>query len=127
MNLKVKLLKSLMAQEIGFLEENDSSKLIRDIDQYFIKINKCLSDGMAQFMQGLGTFFGGFLIAFYTGPVLAVLYFIFLPCFFIIVLIISKYSRLQSFHKMEATTQLGVYIDECLYSLKLIMAFAQEE
>jgi ABC-type bacteriocin/lantibiotic exporter with double-glycine peptidase domain len=59
--------------------------------------------------------------------VLAVLYFIFLPCFFIIVLIISKYSRLQSFHKMEATTQLGVYIHEFLYSLKLIMAFAQEE
>jgi hypothetical protein len=50
MNLKVMLLKSLMEQEIGFLEENDSSKLIRDIDQYFIKIHQCLSDGMAQLL-----------------------------------------------------------------------------
>lgn len=126
-NLKVKLLKSLMEQDVSFLEENDSSKLTRDIDQYFIKISLGLSDGMAQLLQGFGTFFGGFLIAFYKGPVLAVLFFIFLPCFFIIVLIISKYSRLESFHKMEATTQLGIYIDEQLHSLKLIMSFAQEE
>ena len=102
-------------------------KLIRDFDQFFIKIQSGVGDAMAQLLQGFGTFFGGFAIAVYKGPVLAVLFFLYLPIFFILVLIISKYSRLQSFHKMEATNQLGIYIDEVLHSLKLIMSFSQEE
>jgi ATP-binding cassette subfamily B protein len=86
-----------------------------------------MGDSMGQFYQGVGSFFGGMVLAFYYGPVVAVICFAFIPAFLIVVMLLGIKVKIATFKKMEAIKVLGGFTEECLHSLKLIVSFAQEK
>jgi len=61
-----------------------------DIGQYFTKINKGLGDAQGQFFQAIGSFLGGMGLAFYYGPVVAIICFAFIPLFSIVIMVLGK-------------------------------------
>jgi ABC-type multidrug transport system fused ATPase/permease subunit len=63
-------------------------------------------------------------VAFYTGPVYAVICLAFFPVIFLTIALFAKNLKKQSFLKLEVSKQLGGVVEENLTAIKLIQSFA---
>ena len=69
----------------------------------------------------------GLAIALYRGPDFAAVCLAYFPLIILFITIFRKKVKESSKNKIEVSKKLGGIVEETLYSIKLIISFAQEE
>ena len=64
-----------------------------DIGQYFNTISLGIGECYAQLLQAIGTFVGGFLIAFYKGPIFTLVCMAYMPIIIVFIILLGKNSK----------------------------------
>lgn len=75
---------------------------------------------MCAILSGIG-------IALYTGPLFGIISIAYFPFIITLIVIFSKKVRKATFSKLAVLKRLGGVVEEVLFSIKLIVSFAQEE
>ena len=63
-------------------------------------------------------------IAFYQGPIFALVCMSYFPLIIIFITLFGKMSKVAAFKKLDANKALGGYAEESLSALKLIVSFS---
>ena len=72
-------------------------------------------------------FVGGMGIAFYWGPILALICLAYIPLFIILIVAMGKNVKMAQLAKLNQLEKLGSHTEETLSAIKLVISFAQED
>lgn len=100
-DLREKYLRALMNQEISFFEKQQVEALPSKISEYFSAISLGLGEKFAQIIFSIGTGFGGVFIAFYSGPVYALMCFAYAPIFIGIITFFGRNTKINQGMKLD--------------------------
>lgn len=125
--LRTRYLKALMKQEVAFFEINEVETMPSDVALYLSTITAGVGESFGHLIQTIGTFVGGVGIAFYRGPIFAMICVAYIPVMLVFIIVFGSLSKKAAYHKMIKGKSLNGFTEESLSALKLIVSFNQEE
>ena len=125
--MRSRYLKTLMRQEVAYFEKSNIQALPSEITEHFFIISEGVGRKVGILWASASGIVVGLIIAYYKGRVLAGYMTLYLPVFFIVVAGFGTYLSKATSKKIQQHESLGAYTEETLSSLKLIVAFGQEE
>ncbi|XP_048010272.1 ATP-binding cassette, sub-family B (MDR/TAP), member 4 isoform X1 [Megalobrama amblycephala] len=125
--LRKKFFHSIMKQEIGWFDVNETGELNTRLTDDVYKINEGIGDKLGMLIQNLTTFFVGIIIGFIYGWKLTLVILSVSPLLGISAAIISKV--MTSFTSMEQTAyaKAGAVAEEVLSSIRTVFAFGGQK
>lgn len=124
--MRTRYLNALMNQETEFFERQQVEALPSKISEYFGAIAIGLGEKFANVVYCASSFVGGVVIAFWQGPVFAVICLCFTPLFMMVIAIFGIIAKKAQMRKLKQLEELGAHTEETLSALKLVISFAQE-
>ncbi|XP_026435584.1 ABC transporter B family member 11-like isoform X2 [Papaver somniferum] len=119
--------KSLLKQEIGFFDkETNTGEVVGRMSGDTVLIQNAMGEKVGNFIQLIGTFLGGFIIAFVKGWLLTLVMLSSIPLLVIsgaimFVVIANMASRGQ-----EAYSQAGIVVEQTVGSIRTVASFTGE-
>ncbi|KAI3902269.1 hypothetical protein MKW92_005841 [Papaver armeniacum] len=119
--------KSLLKQEIGFFDkETNTGEVVGRMSGDTVLIQNAMGEKVGNFIQLIGTFLGGFIIAFVKGWLLTLVMLSSIPLLVIsgaimFIVIANMASRGQ-----EAYSQAGIVVEQTVGSIRTVVSFTGE-
>lgn len=112
---------------MGYFDSQQVEAMPGQIHQYFTSIMLGFGEKFGQLILSMGSFFGGVIICFVRCPAFAPVCLAYVPIFLVILFYFGSMIKEATIAKLGKLKALGGHTEETMSSLKLVLAFAQED
>uniref|UniRef100_A0A8C0YSY8 ATP-binding cassette sub-family B member 5 n=1 Tax=Cyprinus carpio carpio TaxID=630221 RepID=A0A8C0YSY8_CYPCA len=125
--LRKKFFHSIMKQEIGWFDVNETGQLNTRLTDDVYKINEGIGDKLGMLLQSLSTFLAGIIIGFVKGWKLTLVILAISPLLGISAAIIGKVMTSFTSREQTAYAKAGAVAEEVLSSIRTVFAFGGQK
>uniref|UniRef100_A0A8C2CAS7 ATP-binding cassette sub-family B member 5 n=1 Tax=Cyprinus carpio TaxID=7962 RepID=A0A8C2CAS7_CYPCA len=125
--LRKKFFHSIMKQEIGWFDINETGQLNTRLTDDVYKINEGIGDKLGMLLQSLSTFLAGIIIGFVKGWKLTLVILAISPLLGISAAIIGKVMTSFTSREQTAYAKAGAVAEEVLSSIRTVFAFGGQK
>jgi ATP-binding cassette subfamily B (MDR/TAP) protein 1 len=125
--IRTELFRSIMRQEIGWFDTNETGELNTRMSDDVNKIQEGIGDKIGNFFQWFSTFVTGIVIGFIYGWKLALVILAFGPLLAISGGIMTKLLTAFTSNELKAYAQAGAVAEEVISSIRTVVAFNGQE
>ncbi|XP_076869033.1 ATP-dependent translocase ABCB1 isoform X1 [Brachyhypopomus gauderio] len=118
---------SIVKQDIGWFDVNETGQLNTRLADDIYKINEGIGDKMGMLIQSLTTFFAGFVVGFIKGWKLTLVILAISPLLGISAAIIAKVMTTFTSREQTAYAKAGAVAEEVLSAIRTVFAFGGQQ
>lgn len=120
------IFKHLLKLSPRFFEQNKAGDILSRISSDTTIILSVISSSLSMAMRNFIMLIGGIVLMVITSPTLAIFIFLLIPLIVVPIVILSKKLRVYSKRSQEKLGEITAYLEQSIYSLKIIQAYTME-
>jgi ABC-type multidrug transport system fused ATPase/permease subunit len=125
--MREQFFRSIMRQEIGWFDTNDSGELATRLADDLDKVSQGIGDKVGTFMQWMSTFFGGIIVGFISEWRLALVILAITPVLAVVGGLISKLVTSYTAKEQSAYAKAGSIAEQAISCIRTVVAFGGED